>query len=309
MKQIVGYWRDALRADWNLLFFAIFGTFLLTAIALNYTFGVNDAVMALRPRGLLHTLACIAYYGIPFYFAFVSYALCYRRRELLRNRSFWLVSLVGIVGYAVYAGNWGVGWLETLFAPELRRYVGRSAANLVPAAGGLFALAIVWRLIDREVKGFYGLFAPRVALRPYLGFLLLGMPFVVAATFRADFTAMYPRFPFAPALAAHGIAQWQAFGLFEVCYGLAFVFTEVFFRGFLVIGLSRRVGPAAIMPMVAFYAFIHFGKPMGEALASIVGGWALGVIALRTGSVRGGILFHLGVAYALEVVAWLQRPM
>jgi hypothetical protein len=38
-----------------------------------------------------------------------------------------------------------------------------------------------------------------------------------------------------------------------------------------------------------------------------VGGWALGVIAYRTKSIRGGVLFHLGVAYSLELCAFLQK--
>ncbi len=306
MKQIIRYWRHALRSDTNPRYLALIGSFLLAAIALNYTFGLDDAVMSLRRNGPIHTLACIPYYGCPYYFAFVVYAWCHRKPELLRNARFWAGSALGILVFAVYAGNYGVGWVQSLAPAALRPLVGRSAANLLPAAAGLAAIALVWRTIDRSVPGMYGLLSPRISLRPYFGFVLLAMPIVVAATFRPAFHAMYPRFPFTTALTEHGVATWQALIAFEICYGIAFVFVEVLFRGYLVIGLSRHVGPAAIMPMVAMYTFIHFGKPPAEALASIAGGWALGVVAWRTGSVRGGIVFHLGIAYALEIAARLH---
>lgn len=307
MKKLVGYWREALRDEWNPLFFFIFGAFLLLSVALNYTLRIDDAVESLQPRPWVHLAACTLYYSIPYYFGVVSYALCYQRMDLLRNRGYLLISFAGILIYAATAGNWSIDWLGPMVPRELYRLVMRAMANLVPAGGGMLALLLVWGLLHRAVAGYYGLFAPKTGLGPYFGFLALGMPFVILATFSPDFTAMYPRYPHTSALGDFGITTWQAVLGFEICYGIAFVYTEVFFRGFLVLGLGQRVGAAAVMPMVGFYCFIHFGKPLGEALASIAGGWALGVIAYRTRSIRGGVVFHLGVAYSLELCAWLQR--
>jgi membrane protease YdiL (CAAX protease family) len=59
--------------------------------------------------------------------------------------------------------------------------------------------------------------------------------------------------------------------------------------------------------MASFYCYIHFGKPLGETLGSIFGGYVLGVIAYRTGSIYGGILVHLGVAWLMELTAFLQK--
>jgi len=43
--------------------------------------------------------------------------------------------------------------------------------------------------------------------------------------------------------------------------------------------------------MVVAYASIHFGKPLGETIPSVFGGYLLGVLALYTRSIWGGLLF------------------
>ena len=87
---------------------------------------------------------------------------------------------------------------------------------------------------------------------------------------------------------------------FEISYSLDFISIELFFRGFLIIGFMRFVGANAILPMAAFYCSIHFGKPLGECISSYFGGMVLGVIAYRTTSILGGLIVHLGIAWAME---------
>ena len=69
---------------------------------------------------------------------------------------------------------------------------------------------------------------------------------------------------------------------------------------------TRYLGSRAILPMVVVYAFIHFQKPIGEALSSIVGGLVLGVVSYRTKSIYGGIIVHLGVAFLMEIAGTFQ---
>ncbi len=75
---------------------------------------------------------------------------------------------------------------------------------------------------------------------------------------------------------------------YEFFYGMDFFNLELLFRGFLVIGLSQVLGKDAIIPMVTTYCFLHFGKPVGEQISSIVGGYILGVIAFYTRGIWGG---------------------
>ena len=63
-----------------------------------------------------------------------------------------------------------------------------------------------------------------------------------------------------------------------VLYWLQFCALEFFFRGFLLHGLAPRLGWAAIFAMALPYNMLHYGKPMPEALAAIVGGIVLGTL-------------------------------
>jgi membrane protease YdiL (CAAX protease family) len=82
---------------------------------------------------------------------------------------------------------------------------------------------------------------------------------------------------------------------------------ELLFRGFMVIGMASVLGRAAVVPMVVTYCFLHFGKPAGEAVSSIFGGFILGVIAYETRSIWGGIIIHVGIAWAMELAAYWQK--
>lgn len=58
--------------------------------------------------------------------------------------------------------------------------------------------------------------------------------------------------------------------------------------------------------MVATYAFLHFGKPMTEAISSVFGGYILGIIFLYNRNVWGGVIIHMGVAWVLELFGYLR---
>jgi len=95
--------------------------------------------------------------------------------------------------------------------------------------------------------------------------------------------------------------------IFELLYGADFLNVELLFRGFFVVGMAQILGKHAVMPMVIIYCFLHFGKPAGEAISSIFGGYILGIIALNTRSVWGGIIIHVGVAWMMEAAAYVTK--
>ena len=53
---------------------------------------------------------------------------------------------------------------------------------------------------------------------------------------------------------------------------------------------------------------IHYGKPMPETLGAIGAGIILGTIAMRTKSIWGGMLIHIGVAMTMDVLALRGCP-
>jgi hypothetical protein len=137
--------------------------------------------------------------------------------------------------------------------------------------------------------------------------LLIMAPLIGFASFGADFQEDYPSYPTTMTHEYLGVPEWLTVLFFELVYGWDFVATEWIFRGFFIIGMASLMRHRAVLPMVVTYAFLHFGKPLGETIGSVFGGYILGVIALRTGSIWGGIAIHLGVAWLMEIAAFLQR--
>jgi membrane protease YdiL (CAAX protease family) len=104
-----------------------------------------------------------------------------------------------------------------------------------------------------------------------------------------------------------GVPEWITTAIYEVAYGLDFITVEYLFRGFFVIGMITVLGRGAVLTMAVLYCVLHFGKPPGEAISSIAGGYILGVVAYETRSVWGGVIVHMGIAWTMEIVAYLQR--
>jgi membrane protease YdiL (CAAX protease family) len=122
------------------------------------------------------------------------------------------------------------------------------------------------------------------------------LPLVVVASQTQGFRDTYPFYRMANRSTFDFVA-W------EVLYALQFLSLEFFFRGFLLHGLRRALGANSIFVMVVPYCMIHFGKPWPETLGAIVAGVALGTIAMRTRSIWGGVLIHVGVALTMDLLA------
>jgi len=174
----------------------------------------------------------------------------------------------------------------------------------IVAFGGLLLLSLVSKdLRLREI----GLTTRQWDARPYLMVLAIVLPLVVIASFATDFQRAYPQYKAWMFPEVFGMGPVAQGGIFEMCYGSAFLTVEVLFRGALVIGMVRIMGPRAILPAVAMYCTFHFGKPLGEAIGSVVGGYILSVFALHSRSVLGGVVVHLGVAMGMELCAYVQH--
>ena len=94
----------------------------------------------------------------------------------------------------------------------------------------------------------------------------------------------------------------------EALYAAQFISLEFFFRGFLLQGLRRALGSNAIFVMIVPYCMIHYGKPMPETFGAIFAGLILGTFAMRTKSIWGGAMIHIGVAITMDVLALRGCP-
>jgi uncharacterized protein len=158
----------------------------------------------------------------------------------------------------------------------------------------------VIRVVLRERVRDYG-FRVRGILshvRVYAVVYAVAAPLIIAASFVRSFQDRYPFFH--PAV---GHSLWPYMYVWWLLYWLQFCALEFFFRGFLLHGIAPRLGWAAIFAMALPYNMLHYGKPMPEALAAIIGGIALGSLSLKTKSIWWGAAIHISIAITMDVCA------
>ncbi len=124
---------------------------------------------------------------------------------------------------------------------------------------------------------------------------------VIEASTTTSFRHTYP---------FYRMANRSSFDLWswEALYAAQFISLEIFFRGFLLQGLRKAMGANAIFVMIVPYCMIHYGKPLPETLGAIGAGVILGTLAMRTRSIWGGVLIHIGVAVTMDVLALRGCP-
>lgn len=135
------------------------------------------------------------------------------------------------------------------------------------------------------------------------GYLLLFSPilvFVVLVSYGEDFVEHYPFYRLAG-------RSWFDLLAWELLYLSQFVFLEFFFRGFILNALRPAIGANAVWVMCVPYLMIHFPKLWLEASGAILFGLFLGILALRSRSIWGGVLVHAGVAVSMDIAALMRK--
>jgi len=154
--------------------------------------------------------------------------------------------------------------------------------------------------LGRRIADFgLGLGDVRQHLKWYLVLLTPILVFVVLVSFRDDFSTHYPFYHLAS-------RSWFDLLAWELIYLSQFVFLEFFFRGFILQSLKPAFGVNAIFVMCIPYLMIHFPKPWLEATGAILFGLFLGVLAMRSRSIWGGVAVHAGVAVSMDIAALVQ---
>jgi membrane protease YdiL (CAAX protease family) len=244
-------------------------------------------------------------YALAFSGTFILQGIAERDLHFLRSGNWWLLNILAIFLFAIRGSD--VAYSQYIFgaaADQHYSFFHKIGYNI----GGFFTLIIpcclYWFLADRSYQNFYGFKTKGIYLKPYFILLSMMIPLLVWAGTQADFLATYPRFN---TIGMSALDPHYRFfvAIYELAYGSDFVYTEFFFRGFIVLAFARKFGHRAILPMCVYYITIHFGKPLGETISSFFGGLLLGVIAFRTKSIYGGIIVHLGIAYLMEIFAVL----
>ncbi|RYG39258.1 MAG: abortive infection protein [Chitinophagaceae bacterium] len=299
MKKVIGYIKEFAReADKITLLIA--SVFIAGMVWLNYGAGLEDYLVhnsgLIFPAFTGRLILFIITFGIPYLIIFV------RKRSLRFSWPFFICLVAGPVLFALKAGmdldwnisknySWNSYWNDILYWPT------RTLVMVV-------LLILCWTLFDRD-KSRYGLQAKGLEWKPYWLMLLFMVPLIAAASTQADFLHTYPKLKNILPLPSGAEPGWYYKILYELAYGSDFFSIELFFRGFLVIGISRWAGKEAIIPMACFYCSIHFGKQLGECISSYFGGLLLGIVSYHTRSIFGGLMVHLGIAWLMELGAVL----
>ena len=232
-----------------------------------------------------------------------------------------LTAMICLVAVRFFGAERDSDWIaKSLDAIGLDTLSKRAAAALGPAPGNRFNLRIFWAVARVVFYALIPLLVIRFALRDgirhfgvrargilahgrvYAILLAIIAPFVVAASYGASFQSKYPYYRLTP-----GEPLWPFFWGWEALYALQFAALEFFFRGFMVHGLKLPLGYASIFVMMVPYTMIHLGKPLPEAVGSIIAGFVLGTLSLKSGSIWWGVVVHVTVAGSMDLISlWRQ---
>jgi len=310
VKKILGYFKDFHKTYFNPKLYLISLVFIAALITFNYSLDFEDTYIDSFRGKNIRTLF-FALYHLFAYYGIILLIYFFGNNELKLTKEFWIKSALGflVLGFDRSFGGY-YEWLKAAVPPETLQYYYKLAYNGIRFLTILLPLLVLKLVYDRNTgEGLYGLRLKSIDLKPYWIMLLLLAPVIYIVSFSPDFIDYYPSYK------RTGGAQFALYYhfpevvskiVFEVFYTSDFVYTELFFRGFLIIGFTKLLGKNAIIPMAAAYAVLHFGKPLGETIGSVFGGYILGIIALYSRNIWGGVFIHGGIALLMEIFAFWQ---
>lgn len=246
---------------------------------------------------------------VPLFYVMVYYAVlvptvCMHGEQWrLRQWQLWVMpaALVALDGagqgfdaYKQWAADYAVYFKDMYYLQLVGAYLFRSVIVLLGIC--------CFRWLTTGRFGLYGLTRSCKFFNIYALAYVLLIPVFVVVSRTSQFQSFYPKMDIDFYGGALGWSNWQIRALFETCYANDFLRVESLYRGALVVGLSRWLGPRAVLPMAITYMCVHLGKPDLEMCSSVIGGYMLGILALRTGHLWGGIIIHLGIAMLFELL-------
>lgn len=136
----------------------------------------------------------------------------------------------------------------------------------------------------------------------WLDYVVLATPiviFAIIASYNTEFSSFYPFYK-------HADRSWLDFFMWQAIYILQFIAIEFFFRGLLVNGLRLPFGSLSVAIMSLPYLMLHFPKLWPEAMGAILFGFFLGILALKSRSIWGGVAVHVAIAFTMDLSALIQ---
>ena len=309
MRKILNYIIDFIRNDFNPGYYLTVILILAGGIAYNYTYHFKKLQLDAYYGSIEQFYRFFLFFSATYFLILFVQALWKRDFTAFKNKSYLLKILVALLILAYDSSSrhiyrWIVEYFE--IPHPMQRWIFYLFTS-VHQVINLGVLTVILKYVfDRYENSVYGLTLKNFDVKPYFIMLIFMFPLIAWASFQHDFLQSYPIYKDNFALLGNHVKPWEAVASFELSYAFRFVAVEMFFRGLLVIGMVKLIGERAILPMVVLYSFWHFGKPMAESIGAAFGGLILGVIAMRTRSIFGGIIVHIGVALMMEAGAYIN---
>ena len=282
---------------WVLL---IISLFVGALIFINYKFGWETKIWNAGSEGERF---------FRFYFLYLfAFAGAYFIQQLIKPNipnTFWPFAILLVLTPAIFALKVSFYQHRSFFDKNFSWPIGKYYFTLLDYPIRFVLVLVCMWLLWKWIKppyAFCGLTFHNFQLKPYLILLACMVPLITLASMRPDFLSSYPKMKILSFLPT---VHWYDRLLFQISYGIDFLTIETFFRGFVVLVFAHYVGRDAILPMAAFYCVIHFGKPIPECISSYFGGLILGVLTFETGTILGGLLVHLGIAWLMEAGGYI----
>jgi hypothetical protein len=313
MKTFVNYIKDHFRTDFNWKTHLLIGLFLGVCVSLNYLFAFGeqnrfyDSMLHINYKSLSSVVLLFLFYSFAFLGSIVIISIT-TKKNTLWNKKYIIFGLIGLLFLSLDSSYYLMKFTDSWYAhnPFFHGWLHACISNLSSLVTVIIPLYILYFMTNTFRPELYGFKLNGAKVKPYFWLILFMIPLIYIASFRPDFLDSYPTYVDRFEYDFSSFEQWQTVGIYEACYGFDFISVELFFRGFLVVALSKIVGKEAILPMVVVYCFLHFGKPAGETISSIFGGYILGILAFSSRNIFGGLIAHLGVAWGMEYLAYLQ---
>lgn len=312
MKQILKYLKNFHQEYFNLALYAFVLLFIASLITFNFVFDFEDSFIDSFRGSLWRIPLFLIYHGFAYFGVLLIIYLFTKNRNWI-TKKFLFKSLIGLSILAIDRSIFPfisdpILELVPKFAITFTRKILNNAYGWITIAT---VLVIVKFAFDRKEQfGLYGLKFKNVNFKAYLLLMAIMSVIVFIAAQFTHFTDYYPLYKTTGGqivAKVYNIPESYLQIIYEFFYVTDFFNTELIFRGFFIIGLSKLIGKDAILPMVATYAVLHFGKPLGEAISSVFGGYILGILALYSKNIWGGIFLHGGTAFLMEIFAFLKK--
>ncbi|MCZ8023526.1 MAG: CPBP family intramembrane metalloprotease [Cyclobacteriaceae bacterium] len=307
MKKIINYLKEQWAENFQPAYYVLTALWLILLLVCNYKFGFRKNYLH-PPEGFEKVFSYFLFYSIGYLFTLVLLSFCKRKFDFWKEKYFWLKFSIGIF---VLSFDSAVPFLSQFisrnFDGSLYLWIYKVSVNGLSFFTVLLPLLLLYYMVDKQEKNRYGFQANNIDLKMYWLLLAIMVPLVISASFLPSFQKQYPMFKSGSAHEYLNIPFWITVVVYEIAYAFDFITVEFLFRGFFVIGFVKILGRDAILPMAVIYCQLHFGKPLGEAISSIFGGYILGVISYQTKNIWGGVLVHVGIAWLMEVAGFFQK--